>query len=366
MRLLLALLAFLQASCAVDSQEGEPAVGEITTYHGTSDASGAVFITEDSFVVADDENNALKIYRTDNPGQPLFSYDMSSFLAVAPDHPEADIEAAAMVGDRIYWITAHGRNKDGKLRPNRYRFFATTLTRTSKTAAIAPAGIPCLDLLRQMLRTPWARTMGLDDATRLNEPGLKKKDREILAPKRQGLNIEALAASPDGKTLYIGFRNPRPFGPFARKQHALVVPLTNAPAVVEKGAAGAFGEPILWALGGLGLRSMEYSPRHSAFFFIAGPHDGAGDCALYRWSGNREDPPQLLRKIVAADFTPEALMPMSNSDKLLILSDDGSLRVRISHPSECLPGELIDNRTCLNKHLADNQKKTFRAMYIQP
>ena len=366
MRLLLTLLAFLPASCAVDSQEGTSAAAEITTYHGTSDASAAVFITEDSFVVADDENNALRIYRTDNPGQPLFSYDMSSFLAVAPDHPETDIEAAARVGDRIYWITSHGRNKNGKLRPNRYRFFATTLVRTSKTVTIVPAGRPCRDLLRQMLRTPWARTMGLDDATRLNEPGLKKKEREILAPKRLGLNIEALAAVPDANTLYIGFRNPRPFGSVAKRRHALVVPLTNAPAVIEKGAPAAFGEPILWDLAGLGLRSMEYSPRHSAFFLIAGPHDGAGDCVLYRWSGDRQDPPKLVREIVAPDFTPEVLMPMRNSDKLLILSDDGTLPVRISHPSECLPGELIGNRTCLNKHLTNPQKKTFRAMYIQP
>jgi hypothetical protein len=291
---------------------------------------------------------------------------MSSFLAIAPDHPEADIEAAAMVGDRIYWITSHGRNKNGKLRPSRYRFFATTLTRTPKAVAIAPAGVPCSDLLRQMLKTPWAGTMGLRDAARLYEPRLKKKDREKLAPKKQGLNIEALAAAPDGKTLYIGFRNPRPLGPVTKRPCALVVPLTNAPAVIEKGDAGAFGEPILWDLGGLGLRSMEYSPRHSAFFFIAGPYDGAGACALYRWSGNRKDQPRLVRKIVAAGFTPEALMPLRNSDKLLILSDDGTLRVRISHPSECLPGELIDSRTCLNKHLVDPQKKTFRAMYIQP
>ena len=127
MRLFLALLAFLPMACATDSKEGAPPAAEAITYHGTSDASAATFITEDTFVLADDENNALRIYSTHKPDRPLSSHDMSSFLAVAPDHPEADIEAAAMVGDRIYWITSHGRNRDGKLRPNRYRFFATEI-----------------------------------------------------------------------------------------------------------------------------------------------------------------------------------------------------------------------------------------------
>ena len=36
---------------------------------------------------------------------------------------EADFEDAARIGNRIYVIESHGRNKDGKLDRARYRFF---------------------------------------------------------------------------------------------------------------------------------------------------------------------------------------------------------------------------------------------------
>jgi hypothetical protein len=31
-----------------------------------------------------------------------------------------------------------------------------------------------------------------------------------------------------------------------------------------------------------------------------------------------------------------------------------------------MPGELIDERTCRNKHLVDPGKRTFRAMFLTP
>ena len=40
--------------------------------------------------------------------------------------PESDLEGAANLADRIYWITSHGRNREGEARESRHRFFATT------------------------------------------------------------------------------------------------------------------------------------------------------------------------------------------------------------------------------------------------
>ena len=92
---------------------------EVLVYRGASDASAAVAVSEDMFVVADDENNILRVYRTDVGGMPVETFDLTEFLGTEREHAEADIEGATKTGNRIYWITSHGRNKDGKRRPNR-------------------------------------------------------------------------------------------------------------------------------------------------------------------------------------------------------------------------------------------------------
>jgi hypothetical protein len=335
-------------------------------YRGASDASAAVAVGEDMFVAADDENNVLRVYKTSKGGLPFLSYDMTEFLDIEPEHPEADIEGATMIGPRIYWITSHGRNKDGKMRPNRYRFFATIVKVENRNVTITPVGTPCKILVHSLVKAKNMRHLRLDRVTRFNATELIKKERKKLAPKEEGLNIEGLCASADGRTIYIGFRNPRPFDRVTSYTKALVVPLNNPKQIIEDCEAPIFGEPMSWDLSGLGIRSIEYSHFHKAYFIIAGSFDESPKFALYRWSGTKERPPVLVRELSQSNFSPEALVTFKSSDKLFMLSDDGSLAIKVGGAWECMKGEFRRNGTCLNKYLIDPKKKTFRGIWLEP
>jgi len=338
---------------------------KIQVYHGASDASAAVALSQDMFVMADDENNILRVYKI-GVASPVYSYDMTEFLKIEPDHPEADIEGATMVGRRVYWITSHGRNKDGKLRPNRYRFFATDIDVVGEKVRIQPVGKPCSTLLAGLLSLKAMRDLDLHKAAGFGLTDLSGKKMEDLAPKDEGLNIEGLSASADGKTLYIGFRNPRPANKSTRRECALVVPLNNPADVIEKGDAPNFGDPILWDLAGLGIRSMEYSAFHKAFFLVAGASDETSEFALYRWSGAKDEKPEFVKDMSRSNFGPEALIPFADAEMLLLLSDDGTLPVTVADPSQCVKGELNRDGTCPNKFLLDPGSKTFRAIHLKP
>ena len=361
-----AMLLLLIYSTTVFADSNEPA-GEVLVYHGTSDASAAVAVSNDTFIVADDENNILRVYKSTKSGLPEFCYDITEFLGIDPEFPEADIEGATTIGNRIYWITSHGRNKDGKLRPNRYRFFATEVKIENGNVGIVPVGKPYKTLVHTLVQMPVGRRLGLDKATRFDEASLTKKERERLAPKEQGLNIEGLCASADGRTIYIGFRNPLVYDKVTLRGKAIVLPLNNPQAVVEKGDKPIFGEPMLWELGGLGIRSMEYSHYHKAYFIIAGPADEGPGFALYRWSEEKKGvPPVLVRRFSQSDFSPEALISFKNSSRLLLLSDDGMIPIKVRSEAECMEGELLADGTCPNKFLTDSDKKTFRGIWLEP
>ena len=342
------------------SSDGDSAE-EVLIYYGMSDASAAVAVGEEMFVVADDEDNVLRVYKTNQTCFPVFTYDLTKFLGTTLEYPEADIEGATMIGDRIYWITSHGRNRDGKMRPSRYRFFATAVEVQNRNITIHPIGMPCKTLIHSLLKAETMRQLGLEGATRFDAANLTKQERKNLAPKKSGLNIEGLCASADGRTIYIGFRNPRPYS------KAIVVPLNNPKQVIEKQESPIFAEPLLWDLKGCGIRSMEYSHFHKAYFIVAGPHN-EGAVALYRWSGQKDSSPVLVREILSdkCDFNPEALVTFETSAGLLLLSDDGSSVIDVSDASECMEGKLRKDGKCLNKYLTSGNKKHFRGVWLQP
>ncbi len=323
-------------------------VGEVTL-NGACDASAAAALDGQTFVIADDEDNILRVYSLERPGMPEAQFPMGRFLKTNTDpHPEADIEACTRVGDRIYWVTSHGRSKKGKWRRSRHLFFATKVVVRDGGHRLVPEGRPSRGLLPALLEIP---VLGEEIARATGAAGADAPP--ALAPKRGGLNIEGLAASADGSYLYLGLRNPRPGG------RAVLVPLLNPAAVVEERAAPRFGEPLYLDLAGRGIRSIEYSPRHRFYFLAAGSHDGARGTALYAWGGPGAGAPRVLRRF--ADLNPEALAPLPGEDRLQLFSDDGSVMYEVGPEDSTEP--LEDGR-CACKHLKDPRRKAFRAVSL--
>lgn len=347
LRELIALVVLVTCAHAV----GQGAEAPVRIFHGMCDASGVAYLGGGRFVIADDESNLLRIYDlAEGKDLPVGQLDLGEFLgASGEEHPESDIEGCTQVGDRLYWITSHGRNKDGKWRPMRYRFFATKLVPDGAgRLSLEPDGKPFKGLLLGLLK--------------LKEPSLLpyigvagKKDKSgRLAPKEEGLNIESLSASEDGKFVYIGFRNPRPGG------KALLLPLFNPEELISgEKVSPRFGEPIYFDLGGLGIRAMEYSPFHRDHIIIAGSHTNKGSSQLYRWSGDIDSPARRIRALES--FNPETVLVDPASGRLRFFSDDGSVLHKVA-ASESLV-DLVDGR-CECKDLADPKQRGFRMVEL--
>ncbi|TCT03521.1 DUF3616 domain-containing protein [Aquabacter spiritensis] len=278
-------------------------------YDGICDASAAIALDANHFVVAEDEHDVLFVYRF-GQSAPVGAVDLVDVLGNRSSKgkvKEADIEGAARIGTRIYWIASHGRDSKGDREPTRQRLFATDIKTGATPPTVVPAGTPYKSLLDDLL----AALNATPDGAALVLAAAAKQAPEAPA----GLNIEGLAATPRGDLL-IGFRNPRP------GDKALIVPLTNAAALMDGAKPAVFGAPILLDLGGRGIRSIERVG--AAYVIVAGPFGDrtaapGGDFALYRWDG-----PGTAPRPIAADFgafRPEALFQADGA--LYLLSDDG-------------------------------------------
>lgn len=335
------------------------------THSGMCDASAAVMLDEETFIVADDEQNVLVVYDANRGGEPIASVDWERLFisSQGSDDPgEADIEGAARIGSQIYWIASHGRNKKGKWKADRHQFFAIEVSRTKDTFKFAPVG-RYHDLALDMVEAPELRGLELDTAVMAES----KKEKQ-LAPKKNGLNIEGLAAAPDGCSLLIALRNPR------LDDGAVLVPLLNPAEVLQEGKRPRFGEPIVLDLTmkaegkpiNLSIRSIEYCRQKGAYLIIGGPQNDLKCFAMFSWSGDRNDPPELLEAATNAiraipGFAPEAIVEYTMSGKIQLLSDDGSLPVHVASPDECAKGAYQDG-VCEAKQLLDASRRTFRSI----
>jgi hypothetical protein len=280
---------------------------------GACDASAAVPVGPALFVVANDEDNILRVYNSDISGPPVQTFDLAPCLSAETGDDEADIEGGTWLGDRVYWITSHARNKNGKKKPSRYQFFAVEFVLREDDLSLRCVGSPYTRLLDDLLADPVLKRFDLKAASE-------------LPPKQRGaLNIEGLCATPEG-IIYVGFRNPIPEG------RALVVPLLNPAELVEGAAAARFGAPFQLDLGGLGIRSIKYWEHRRTYMIVAG-HFGAdepgeaGDVpsVLYRWAGDTKQAPVRVEGVDLSDLNPESqvIYPRQESS-FQIISDDGN------------------------------------------
>jgi hypothetical protein len=305
-------------------------MGAVVTFTGMCDASGAVPLSHRRFVVADDEDNVLRVYDVEQGGAPVARADVSSGLKLpvkpkkkpgkVPIAPEADIEAATRLGDRAYFITSHGRNSSGKLKPERLRFFATNAPEEGEIKVI---GEPYDGLLNDILKDARFADFELAKAAE-------------LAPKAPGgLNLEGMTERKEGG-VWLGFRNPIPKG------RALLVPLLNPEELIE-GKAARLGDPLTLDLGGLGVRSL--SSYRGRYLMVAGDFDQGAPSRLFMWDGT--DKAEALN-VDLQGFNPEGFFTPEGLDRIMLLSDDG--------------GVAIEGTDC--KRLKNSDAKRFRGVWV--
>ena len=342
------IILILTLVCIANISTAFAITQEAITFHGSSDSSAAFAIDGSRFVVADDENNILRVYDEGKPSLPVQTIDsLQKFLADVAD-AEADIEASAVIGDTVYWIGSHGRNKKGKLRLARHVICAAKFeVADSGELKFNFIGKPYRRLLHDLVGCSFADELSLGKIAKLDDSSEKS-----LAPKKDGVNIEGMTAGSDG-ALYIGFRNPLFDG------KALVVKLMNPYEVVSAGQRCRFEGPILLDLKERGIRSMEYDRKSELCYIIAGEKDSENDFSVYSWQPKSDSKLiEVVRISPENRFNPEAAF--IRGDKLYLLSDDGAMPVKVGSPAECVPGEMQADGTCANKHLADQDAKTFR------
>lgn len=308
---------------------GAAQAGTVETYRGACEPSGALGLSDGKFLVANDEDNILRVY---SPGAPepvaVTGGDVNGALGLNPadEDEKIDFEAATRIGGRSFFVGSHSRSKKGKRRPSRELFISVSVDETQEKPAISvskPATL--IEALAQI--DAIKASIALDRAT-----------HEELAAEAEGLNIEGLAEGLDGKSALIGLRNP-----LTSDGKAIVVPLLNPAQVIDDQKAPELGAPLFVDLGGRGIRSLERSPGTDGYLIVAGPRQTAGKFSLYSWSGLASDAPQPMDKAnellsSLEEFHPEALVVEDAGSRVRLFSDDGDLPDASGTICQDLPG----------------------------
>ncbi len=240
-----------------DALLDSPELGLGERYHaGTSDASAAIAVGERLMLVADDEDQVLRLYDRDADGAPLAEVNLNADLGLN-DTQEIDIEAVASLGDTQYWLGSHESAQRSLL-------FATRLDGDDADSLSISVEGQFADLAAQL------------EAWDANNGHGRGADALGLAG---GINVEGAAFV--GDTLMLGLRTPLDNG------LAQVIPIHNAPALAAGETSDAeFDAPLRLDLNGRVIRSIEPA-GDDGFMVLAGPEQDGGETgfALFHWDG---------------------------------------------------------------------------------
>jgi hypothetical protein len=285
-----------------------------THWHtGKADASAAVPVDSNFMFVADDEDQKLRLYNRNSSGAALNFLDVTSNLALTDidngTPREVDIEAAAQVGNRIYWLASHSNSSTGASRVNRSRLFATDVSGAGSAATLTYIG-RYDNLKTDMVNWDTSNGHGLG----ANFFGLAASAAIGVIPESpdgSGFNIEGLVFAPDNSTAYICFR--APISPAAGRTKALVVPVTNFTSLVSgnpSAGPAVFGAPIQLDLGGRGIRDIRKNGSNE-YLIVAGSASDTGDFRLFSWTGNPANQAVGLTGTNLTGLNPEAIVDVS-------------------------------------------------------
>ena len=131
----------------------------LSRYEVLCDASAAVALDGQHFVVASVEDNTLRIFERGRP-QAREMLRLDAFLRSAK--AEADLEAATRTFDRIYWVGSLSRDSKGRAAAQHDRRFATDIQRSATLLKLRPVGTEPVPLLGALLPPSLQAFRGLD------------------------------------------------------------------------------------------------------------------------------------------------------------------------------------------------------------
>ncbi len=274
-------------------------------FSGSCDGSGGVALGKDHFAVVNDETSHLLIYQRHHPGAPIQSINMRKALELKKKE-EGDLEGLAMMGDYLYVLGSHSRDRDGKKLKERRKLLTLRLKSEAGEFDLKPLGDVYEDLMDD-----------IEDHHAFDELRLKQSAHES-GDNPDGFNIEGLCAGSDG-VLWLCFRGPR-IG-----TRALLIPISN-PTDVMAGARPRFGKHQLLDLQGRTIRGAD---NFGGQIIIVADTDKKGlGPAIYLWDEKADDVTQL-RTPELGSFDPESviLFPDTGLQEILVLSDDGGRRL---------------------------------------